>query len=336
MPTDPETAMNVPLPLVVDQALAAAVRAPSPQNTQPWRFVVDGPRIEVRLDRGRVLPIADPAGREARLSCGAAVCNLMLTLRVNGVRSRVRIIPDPADRDLLAVVSIEGNTRPSTMDRRLAEAVFRRHTNRRPLSDQTVPVAARALLRSAALGEGGQLEFLDASGRYAQVSALIRRAETEQAMDPDYQAEAAKWTGRAADCPDGVPTAAFGPPADVPGVVSLRSAHENRSIPPRQFEQDPVLAAVLTRDQGMAADVRGGMIMERVLLTATAEGLATSFLSQPFEAHSTRAQLLAAFRGLGQVHTLLRIGYGLPTRMTARRPVHEVTTVRSVPEVPAL
>ncbi|WP_406632620.1 Acg family FMN-binding oxidoreductase [Amycolatopsis sp. WGS_07] len=328
--------MNGFLPLVVDQALAAAVRAPSPQNTQPWRFVVDGSRIEVWLDRDRVLAVADPAAREARLSCGAAVGNLTLALRVNGVRSRVRILPDPAEHDLLAVVSIEGNTRPSTLDRRLAEAIYRRHTNRRPLSDREVPASARARLRSAALGEGGQLEFLDASSRYAQVSALVRRAETEQATDPDFLAEAVKWTGRSADCPDGVPTSAFGPPADVPGVVSLRSAHENQSIPPRPFEQDPVLAAVLTRDQGAAADVRGGMIMERVLLTATAEGLATSFLSQPFEARSTRARLLAAFRDLGQVHTLLRIGYGLPTRMTARRPAPEVTTVRSAPEVPAL
>ncbi|MER6877910.1 hypothetical protein ABT279_47955, partial [Amycolatopsis sp. NPDC000673] len=198
------------------------------------------------------------------------------------------------------------------------------------------PDSARAILRSAALGEGGQLEFLDGSGRYAEVSALVRRAETEQATDADFQAETAKWTGRAADSPDGVPTAAFGPPADVPGVVSLRASHENRSIPPRPFEQDPVLAAVLTRDQGAAADVRGGMIMERVLLAATAEGLATSFLSQPFEARSTRARLLASFRDLGHVHTLLRIGYGLPTRMTARRPAAEVTTVRSSPEVPAL
>ncbi|MFB9928540.1 Acg family FMN-binding oxidoreductase [Amycolatopsis halotolerans] len=328
--------MNVFLPLVVDQALAAAVRAPSPQNTQPWRFVVDGPRIEVWLDRDRVLPVADPAGREARLSCGAAVCNLVLTLRVNGVRSRVRIAPEAADRDLLALVSIEGNTRPSTLDRRLAEAVYRRHTNRRPLSDRAVPPSARALLRSAALGEGGHLDFLDGSGRYAQVTALVRRAETEQATDADFRAETARWTGRAAECPDGVPTDAFGPPADIPGVVSLRASHENRSIPPRPFEQDPVLAAVLTRDQGVAADVRGGMIMERVLLTATAEGLATSFLSQPFEARSTRAQLLAAFRDLGHVHTLLRVGYGLPTRMIARRPAAEVTTVRSAPEVPAL
>ncbi|MEV0067903.1 hypothetical protein [Amycolatopsis sp. NPDC050768] len=76
--------------------------------------------------------------------------------------------------------------------------------------------------------------------------------------------------------------------------------------------------------------------MQRVLLTATVEGLATSFLSQPFEVRSIRSPLLEIFDGLGQVHALLRIGYGQPTRMTARRPVAEVTTHRAHSDVPAV
>ncbi|MEV6823819.1 hypothetical protein [Amycolatopsis sp. NPDC051102] len=64
--------MSRPLPGVFDQALASAVRAPSPHNTQPWRFAVGPEAIEVWLDRERVLAVADPHGREARLACGAA------------------------------------------------------------------------------------------------------------------------------------------------------------------------------------------------------------------------------------------------------------------------
>ncbi len=75
--------------------------------------------------------------------------------------------------------------------------------------------------------------------------------------------------------------------------------------------------------------------LQRVLLTATAEGLATSFLSQPFETPQTRDSLDRTFTGIGQPHTLLRIGYGYPTRLTARRAVNEVLTHRTGPDVPA-
>jgi hypothetical protein len=326
--------MSTAFPSAVEQALAAAVRAPSPHNTQPWRFVVDGPRIEVWLDRSRVLTVADPAGREARLSCGAAVYNLVLMLRCNGYGTALRILPDPAVHDLLAVVRFDGNVHPAPADRRLAAAIFRRHTNRRPLSTQPVSTSARVRLRSAALAEGGLLEFLDTSSRYSKVTALVRRAEADQAIGTAFQAESARWTGREPESPDGVPTVAFGPLPDLPGALPLRASHQNPAIPSRSFEQDALLAVVLTRDHGAAADVRAGLVLQRVLLTATADGLAMSFVSQPFETKATRGPLLELFRGIGQPHTLMRVGHGLPTRMTARRPAADVTTVRATPDAP--
>jgi hypothetical protein len=63
--------------------------------------------------------------------------------------------------------------------------------------------------------------------------------------------------------------------------------------------------------------------------------LATSFLSQPFETPQTRDALDRIFDGLGQAHTLLRIGYGQPTATTARRAVGDVLTHRETPDIPA-
>lgn len=331
----PEPPMSRPLPTVFDQALAAAVRAPSPHNTQPWRFVVEGDVIEVWLDRERVLPIADAHGREARLACGAAAFNLVISLRSNGLAVVVRMLPDPAEPDLVAVIRLDGNQKALRAERQLAEAVFRRHTNRRPFLDKDVPPVVRAALKSAALQEGGQVEYLDASGRYSTVASLVRQAEALQAGDSAFQAEAAFWTHRPPESPDGVPKVAAGPPPDHHGVVTLRASHEDEDLPVREYEQEPLLAAVLTRDRGPHAEVRAGMAMQRVLLTATAEGLAASFLSQPFETAWTRESLDHIFTGLGQPHTLLRIGYGYPTRLTARRAVTDVLTHRTAPDVTA-
>jgi hypothetical protein len=327
--------MTRSLPTVFDQALASAVRAPSPHNTQPWRFAVEHDIIEVWLDRERVLTVADPQGREARLACGAAAFNLVICLRANGLAVTVRMLPDPAEPDLVAVVRLDGNQKATAVERRLAEAVFRRHTNRRPLLDREVPPAVRTALKSAALQEGGQVVYLDAAGRYTPVASLVRQAEALQAEDLAFRAEAAYWTHRGPDSLDGVPQTASGPPHQRQGVVSLRASHENQDLPVREYEQEPLLGALLTRDQGPHAEVRAGMAMQRVLLTATAEGLATSFLSQPFETRRTRESLGRIFAGLGQPHTLLRIGYGYPTRLTARRPIEDVLTQRTGPDVTA-
>ncbi|MEQ0557995.1 hypothetical protein ABJI51_02845 [Amycolatopsis sp. NEAU-NG30] len=323
--------MSRPLPSVLDQALASAVRAPSPHNTQPWRFAVEHETVEVWLDRDRVLAVADPHGREARLACGAAAFNLQISLRANGIAAVVRLLPDPAEPDLVAVIRLDGNEKATAAERRLAESVFRRHTNRRPLLDKEVPPAVQAALQAAALSEGGRVEYLGTSGRYTPVASLVRQAEALQAGDDAFRAEAAFWTHRAPDSPDGVPKIASGPPPHGHGIVSLRASHENRDLPSRQYEREPLLGALLTRDRGPHAEVRAGMAMQRVLLTATAEGLATSFLSQPFETPHTRAALDRLFTGIGQPHTLLRIGYGYPTRLTARRPVGEVLTHRVGP-----
>ncbi len=140
------------LPTVFDQALASAVRAPSPHNTQPWRFVVEhehdrgvaGPRPGARRRRPA------RAGSAAGLRCGGVQPGHLPA--VNGLAAMVRMLPDPAEPDLLAVIRLDGNQTATAVERKLAEAVFRRHTNRRPLPGQEVPpaLARRAEVRGAA------------------------------------------------------------------------------------------------------------------------------------------------------------------------------------------
>ena len=65
---------------------------------------------------------------------------------------------------------------------------------------------------------------------------------------------------------------------------------------------------------GVAADVTAGQAMQHVLLTATVDGLAASFLSQVVEVEQTREQLRRLLRGSPNPRVVLRIGRGWPVR----------------------
>lgn len=65
--------------------VARANLAPSVHNTQParWRFETDG-TITVLADETRFLKVGDPSGRDAALSCGAAIEGTVMALAEYG------------------------------------------------------------------------------------------------------------------------------------------------------------------------------------------------------------------------------------------------------------
>lgn len=309
---------------VFESALRAATRAPSVHNTQPWRFVVAPPHVELHLDRERVLAVADGDAREARLSCGAALMNLRVAVRAAGRGVLVDLLPDPAKPDLLARVRITGAHPTPPHLRSLAMAIERRTTNRRPFTEQPVSAPHRRALVEAAYEEGADLVLLDTPRALETFAALLRSADGQQEEDPAFQTELLAWTAARQSRTDGVPRTAGGPRPDRNSLLKLRS-YPSSPETEREFEREPLVAVL-----GMAGDtvldqLRAGQAMQRVLLVGAAAGLSASFLSQPIEVPHTRAAMRSL---LADRHpqVALRIGHGHQTAPTPRRPVTSVTT----------
>jgi nitroreductase len=326
MPAQPLDTMNV------KALVSAATAAPSLHNAQPWTFRHhhEVGTLELRADLTRAMPHTDPDNRALHLGCGAALLNLRVAAADSGLHTDMVLFPDPADRELLAAIRLTGTDRPDADLARLLPAIARRHTSRHPFEDRPVPVAVQELLSEAARREGAGLVF---PGEW-HVEALlehVRDVEGRDSMEPGRFDDVRRWT-RAGDevAVDGIPDSAFGP-RKVGGRAPVRDFAGRRAVPGRPaavFEATPHLAVLGTSQDRPQDWLRAGQALERVLLLATLNGLATSLTSHSLEREDLRELARDPRSALGFVHMVLRLGYGPAGTATPRRPVDEVLEIR--------
>lgn len=281
--------------------LLAATLAPSVYNSQPWLLHVTPEHIEVSLDPSRHLPLTDLTGRDAWISVGAAILNLRIALLGIGRLPHTTLLPEPYDPNLAARITFRAPREIDPAVRALASAISRRHTNRLPFRD--IPVRSEVIeqLIVAARVEGAHLVGAFGSDRL-NILALVRSANESHT-------------------PSGLA-------ADAPGPTDLG---EHRGHP--MYENSPTVLVLYTCGDGPEHWLRAGQAMQRVLLTATIHGVASTPLSAPANLPDLR-ELLGGPPDTNVAQMVLRLGYADPVPAAARRPLIEVRA-RNTPS-PAL
>ncbi|MCW2797958.1 hypothetical protein [Nocardioides sp.] len=312
---------------VVRRIVELACRAPSVHNTQPWRWRIDGLTLELRADRDRQLPVADPTGRNLVISCGTALHHARVAARAEGFATSVRRLPDPRDSDVLAVIELgDGHPTPDTLaDLRALE---QRCTDRRRFTSWPVPDERLEHLAEVTASDFARVRPLTGVVSRFRTELLVNRAMTEQEADLRFTAEQQLWVDRSSV--DGVPAGVI-PPADhYPGSRRNRFAHGLYPDARQELvEASDGLLAVTTDDDGALSWLRAGEMLSMLWLEATKGGLSVVPLSQVVEIEETRAELFrTVFAGLEVPQILVRIGWqqigrsSLPR--TPRRPLDEV------------
>jgi Nitroreductase family len=322
------------------QVVEAATRAPSIHNTQPWRFTATAAALDVFLDTGRALPVLDPTGRQQVISCGIAVEFAVVALAAAGWLSEVELLPDDADH--LATLRVIGPIVATDEDRALAAAIGRRHTVRDPFEARVVPADLLDRLQAEAAAFGTWFKPVTRSEEEVATVFLIDRAEQMEQGDPAYLAELQRWVRTDPGAVDGVPVGAVpgGDPHERPSNWSIRdfvvgSREHGRGspgdpdAPPPEVER-PTVVLMGTDGDDREAWVQAGRALGRVLLVATAAGVAASPLTQALDWSATRTRLSSRLSLVGHPQMLLRMGYpreGSRAAVSGRRPVDEVLTV---------
>jgi nitroreductase len=313
------------------QIVAAATRAPSIHNTQPWRFVAAPDRLDVYLDTGRALPVLDPTARQQIISCGSAVEFAAVALAAAGFAAEVDLLPQATDPDHLATVRLTGARDPSDEDRALAAAI----------EPRALPADLVDRLQREAAVHSTWFKPITRSEEEVATVFLISRAEEMEQSDPAYIAELQSWMRTDPAAVDGVPVEAV--PSDDPRtrpsnwlirdfVVGDREQKppfrqaEDTDAPPPDVER-PTVVLMGTDGDDRYAWLLAGHALGRVLLRATDAGVAASPLTQALDWPATRTRLQSRLSLVGHPQMLLRMGYppdAAGQAVSGRRPVGEV------------
>jgi nitroreductase len=316
---------------IVRKLVGAAGAAPSIHNTQPWRFRVTGDLVEVHGDPDRLLWVADPLGRALHLSCGAALFNLRLAIRMLGAKPLIWPLPDPEGAPtLLAAVRLEP-ARPATPEEcEMFDAIWQRHSSRAPFSSHPIPDSVQVELERQAGSEFAVLRMLNARDA-SLVLELAAAADKTLAAHFDHRVEQSQWIAVEGD--DGVPAGAlpYRPDRAPAPVRDFTAASPATERPAGSYEPRPRLAVLSTALDEPGDWLRAGQALQRVLLTATINGLATSLLYQPMELHDVEHHGAGWWPWPECPQIIVRFGYGRPGRDTPRRRVDDILDLAGPP-----
>ncbi|GAA2366988.1 Acg family FMN-binding oxidoreductase [Dactylosporangium salmoneum] len=314
------------------RAALAAVHAPSILNTQPWHWRITHDAALLYADPRRRLPILDPTGRLLTVSCGTALHHACVTLAADGTDFEVEPMPDDGDPDLLAVVRYRGVTGPSARAQRLRHAIPVRRSDRRPFAARPVPQEAIDRLCRAAQRTDARLQ-MTWSHDLADLAVAAGQANDALLGDPRYRAELASWIRRPGEGHDGVPVDTLAPQGVRPVPIrDFTAAGAGTNVVTRVdvSDREARYGIVVTDGDGPHDWLTAGVALSAVLLTATAEHLATSPMSDLMENEVARRTLRRMLGGVGYPAIGVRIGMPATTMApprAPRRPAAEVIEV---------
>jgi hypothetical protein len=335
------------IPASIESFIRAAHKAPSADNSQPWRLIWDAKTLAIAYDAPRIRGTSfEPFDPGTLLAIGGCLENLLQFAEDRGASPECRFSADLAPgADHYVRVALD----PATLEPVDEHPLFLRHTNR--FGYQGTAVAQSILDTVSLLSEGSaRLRVIDARPDIARVAGLVCSASEIRFQTREVH----EWLGRslrftAAEVArgDGLDVQTLDLPPGGGLLLKLiadwrRMALLNRvgtfrllaAIDAKPVARAPALVAIIGQRDARAV-IDAGRLMTRAWISLNAQGVAVhpyyvvadqlhrlasgtvpSQLSAQAEAIAEQARELFDLAKDETLHMVLRIGY--PTREPVR------------------
>lgn len=137
----------------IQKILEAGVQAPSGENCQPWRFVIDGSKIKISNIPERDTSLYNVLQFGSFIAHGALIENMLIASSAMGYRGVVELFPNTEDKNHVANFILE---KSAPFEEPLLKFITQRSTNRNPYTEkQLTEDQKHELLKTVGeIGEG--------------------------------------------------------------------------------------------------------------------------------------------------------------------------------------
>jgi molybdopterin/thiamine biosynthesis adenylyltransferase len=196
-PDPPPDQGDLDLPGVTGVLAAAAIRAPSGGNVQPWYIDVEPDAIAIRL-APHYTSAMDVGFRGSAVALGAALFNARVAAAAHHALGPVTIAEQVDGAPLVATVRVGDGSDPGLAT--LYEPMLARESNRHHGSRRPVDSAVGDALRTVATLHGATLRMLSDDAEIAEAAAILAASDRARYLTPRLHAEMIselRWPGDA-------------------------------------------------------------------------------------------------------------------------------------------
>ena len=143
----------------IEKIIKDGTLAPSGENCQPWKFVVNGNEIRVHNIPEADRSLYNSKQKGTYVAHGALFENIAISAAQNGYEAKVELFPTPSAPDLVSVITLNKTTPKSDP---LYPCLEKRCTNRKDFNGQKLTDEQKKELIAAAAAAGfGELRLID-------------------------------------------------------------------------------------------------------------------------------------------------------------------------------